>query len=188
MEALDRAGYTTISGEALVDHVARGAKLPRKPILLTFDDASAGQYTHALPVLREHDFVATFFVMTVVLGKPGLADARAGPRARPRGHDDRRAHLRPQGRPGVRRRRLATQLDAPGRDLRRLLRHPVRLFAYPFGAYSAAPSRTCGAPATAPPSSSRSRFDRRHPLWNLRRIIVPELSGRELLREIRRDF
>ena len=32
------------------------------------------------------------------------------------------------------------------------------------------------------------RLDRRHPLWNIRRIIVPELSGRELLREIRRDF
>ena len=53
MNALDDAGYTTITGEALVDHVARGAKLPRKPILLTFDDASAGQYTRALPVLRK---------------------------------------------------------------------------------------------------------------------------------------
>ena len=71
MRALDEAGYTTITGDALVDHVARGAKLPRKPILLTFDDASAGQYTQVLPVLREHNFVATFFVMTVVLGKPG---------------------------------------------------------------------------------------------------------------------
>ncbi len=71
MKAVDEAGYTTVTGDALVDHLARGAKLPRKPILLTFDDASAGQYTRALPVLREHHFVATFFVMTVVLGKPG---------------------------------------------------------------------------------------------------------------------
>src|SRR3954453_8831501 len=71
MRALDDAGYTTVTGDALVDHLARGTPLPRKPVLLTFDDASAGQYTDAFPVLRRHRFVATFFIMTVVLGKPG---------------------------------------------------------------------------------------------------------------------
>src|SRR3954451_5416452 len=70
MRALDEAGYTKITGEALYEHVARGAKLPPKPILLTFDDASAGQYSQVLPLLREHHFVATCFVTTVVLGKP----------------------------------------------------------------------------------------------------------------------
>jgi hypothetical protein len=39
-------------------------------VLLTFDDASEGQYTNALPILRQHRFTATFFVMTVVLDKP----------------------------------------------------------------------------------------------------------------------
>jgi hypothetical protein len=43
------AGYTTITGEQLVDHAARGAPLPAKPVLLTFDDATAGQFTHAFP-------------------------------------------------------------------------------------------------------------------------------------------
>src|SRR4051812_19059833 len=52
MRALAKAGYTTVTGDALAAHLARGARLPRKPILLTFDDASAGQYTRALPVLR----------------------------------------------------------------------------------------------------------------------------------------
>ena len=32
------------------------------------------------------------------------------------------------------------------------------------------------------------KLDRAAPLWTLRRIIVPELSGPELLREMRRDF
>src|SRR3954464_13407154 len=71
LDALDRAGYHPVTGPALVAHVALGKPLPRKPVLLTFDGGSAGQYTRALPLLRRHHFVATFFVMTVVLDKPG---------------------------------------------------------------------------------------------------------------------
>jgi peptidoglycan/xylan/chitin deacetylase (PgdA/CDA1 family) len=70
MDALDHAGYTAISGTRLVNHLLTGAPLPPKPLLVTFDDASQGQYTNALPILRRHRFVATFFVMTVVLDKP----------------------------------------------------------------------------------------------------------------------
>jgi hypothetical protein len=32
------------------------------------------------------------------------------------------------------------------------------------------------------------RLDPKHPLWTLRPIIVPELPGPQLLRELRRDF
>ena len=72
MQALTQAGYTHGHRRRATSRTwPRGAKLPRKPILLTFDDASAGQYTRALPILKRHHFVATFFVMTVVLGKDG---------------------------------------------------------------------------------------------------------------------
>ena len=42
LDALDRAGYHPVTGQALVAHVAIGKPLPPKPVLLTFDDASAG--------------------------------------------------------------------------------------------------------------------------------------------------
>ena len=188
MEALDRAGYTTITGEALVDHVARGTKLPRKPILLTFDDGSAGQYSQVLPVLREHDFVATFFVMTVVLGKPGWLTRgqvrkldRAGMTIGAHTYDHKAV-------PEYGDVDYAQQLTKPGRELKRLLGHPVRLFAYPFGAYDADAVQHLWSAGYRAAFQLAEKLDRRHPLWNLRRIIVPELSGRELLREIRRDF
>jgi hypothetical protein len=41
LRALDRAGYHPVTGQALVAHVALGKRLPREPVLLTFDDASA---------------------------------------------------------------------------------------------------------------------------------------------------
>jgi peptidoglycan/xylan/chitin deacetylase (PgdA/CDA1 family) len=188
MRALDRAGYTTITGDALVAHVARGEPLPRKPVLLTFDDSSAGQYKSALPVLRRHHFVATFFVMTVVLGKPGWL-TRGQVRALDRAgmtiashtwdHKDITTYTDTD---------WDTEITEPTRDLERLVGHPVRLFAYPYGLWD----------RDAFPHLRRARFtaafqladklDRRHPLWTIRRIIVPEISGKQLLRQMRDDF
>jgi peptidoglycan/xylan/chitin deacetylase (PgdA/CDA1 family) len=76
LDALNRAGFTPVGGEALASHVLRGTRLPPKPVLLTFDDGFASQYTRALPILRRHHFVATFFVMTVVPDKPGWLSRR----------------------------------------------------------------------------------------------------------------
>ena len=39
-------------------------------MLVSFDDASGGQYTDALPILQRLGVPATFFVMTVVLDRP----------------------------------------------------------------------------------------------------------------------
>jgi peptidoglycan/xylan/chitin deacetylase (PgdA/CDA1 family) len=188
MTALDTAGYTPITGDAYVAHMARGAKLPRRPILLTFDDASGGQYSRALPILRKHHFVATFFVMTVVLGKEGWltkgqvkALDRAGMTVAAHTYDHKEV-------PQYAGEDFKTQLTEPGRELRRIVGHKVELFAYPDGAYSAAaiqPMFTAGYRAAF---QLADKLDRDHPLWSIRRIIVPELSGKQLLHEIRVDF
>ena len=52
MEALRRAGYRAITlGQAWRGWTA-GGPLPRKPLVVSFDDGYAGDYTHAMPVLR----------------------------------------------------------------------------------------------------------------------------------------
>jgi peptidoglycan/xylan/chitin deacetylase (PgdA/CDA1 family) len=188
LAALDQAGYHAVTGQALVAHVALGKRLPRKPVLLTFDDASAGQYTRALPLLRRHHFVATFFVMTVVLDKPGWLTSgqvrrldRAGMTIAPHTYDH---HAVPQ----YRGEEWHTQLVAPAAKLAKLVGHPVRLFAYPFGLWSPEAFAHLDEAGYVAAFQLAGKLDRRHPLWTLRRIIVPELSGRELLTTIRRDF
>ena len=42
----------------------------KKAVSLTFDDGWQGNYYHALPILQEYGFKATFFVATDLIGKP----------------------------------------------------------------------------------------------------------------------
>ena len=186
--ALDRAGYHPVTGPALVAHVALGKPLPRKPVLLTFDDASAGQYTRALPLLRRHHFVATFFVMTVVLDKPGWLTsgqvrrlARAGMTIGAHTYDHHAV-------PDYEGEDWDTQLVAPAAKLARIVGHPVRLFAYPFGLWDGEAFAHLDRSGYVAAFQLADKLDREHPLWSIRRIIVPELTGKQLLHEIQQDF
>ncbi|RLT41265.1 MAG: hypothetical protein DWI57_07200, partial [Chloroflexi bacterium] len=64
LEAIQAAGYTTISLYDLQAHLWEGAPLPEKPVVITFDDAYRDNYTNAFPLLRERGMIATIFVVT----------------------------------------------------------------------------------------------------------------------------
>lgn len=67
LDAIAAAGWNTISPREYHDHVATGAALPDKPVLLTFDDGSDNQATFALPEVLKRGMKATLFIMTVVI-------------------------------------------------------------------------------------------------------------------------
>ena len=188
MGALARAGYTTITGDQLVDHLARGAPLPAKPVLLTFDDGSAGQYTNAFPVLRRRHFRATFFIMTVVLGQPGWLTRRQV-RALDQAGMTIGAHTwdhKPV--PQYTGPDWHTEVSEPTRELQRLVGHRIRLFAYPYGLHDNRAIPYLWRAGLRAAFQLAERVDRRHPLWTIRRIVVPDIPGKQLLREMRKDF
>lgn len=57
-------GFTTITFKALANYFDKGTPLPKKPIILSFDDSWRNQYDYAYPVLKEFNVVGTFFVFT----------------------------------------------------------------------------------------------------------------------------
>jgi peptidoglycan/xylan/chitin deacetylase (PgdA/CDA1 family) len=81
-----------------------------------------------------------------------------------------------------------TQLVAPAAKLARLVGHPVRLFAYPFGLWDREAFAHLDRSGYVAAFQLADKLDRADPLWTLRRIIVPELSGKDLLRRLRRAF
>jgi peptidoglycan/xylan/chitin deacetylase (PgdA/CDA1 family) len=64
LDALQAAGYSTISLYELMSHLTGGAPLPEKPVIITFDDGYRDNYENALPLLAERKMVAMFFVVT----------------------------------------------------------------------------------------------------------------------------
>ena len=74
MQALEDAGYTPVDIWQMRDYVEKGAELPEKPILITFDDGYESNYSIAYPILKEHNFKATIFAIGVSMGKDTYKD------------------------------------------------------------------------------------------------------------------
>ena len=64
LDAMQQAGYTSISLYDLLAHLTRGAPLPEKPVVITFDDGYRDNYENAFPLLQQRGMVASFFVVT----------------------------------------------------------------------------------------------------------------------------
>ncbi|MDQ3671059.1 MAG: polysaccharide deacetylase family protein [Actinomycetota bacterium] len=62
MRLLGDLGYTTVSLDVVLEHYLRGAPLPPKAVLLTFDDGYRDNLVNALPILRRHGYPAVLFV------------------------------------------------------------------------------------------------------------------------------
>src|SRR5579859_1596063 len=69
MRWLRQAGYEAVS---LPDCLAAGGRRPlthANPIVITFDDGYRNNYTNAWPILAEHGFVGTIFLVTGRMGQ-----------------------------------------------------------------------------------------------------------------------
>lgn len=64
MALLGDQGFTPVDTAALAAGWRSGGPLPKRPVLITFDDGYEGVHRHALPTLAKHGFASTLFVST----------------------------------------------------------------------------------------------------------------------------
>jgi len=185
--ALARAGYTTITPDQLLRYLQSGVRLPDRPVLLTFDDASQGQYTTALPVLVKYRFTATFFVMTVVLDKPHWLSRDQVRDLQRRGMTIGAHTWDHHPVTGYRGADWRTQLIEPARELSHLTGAPVEFFAYPYGVWDQAALPHVASAGYRAAFQLSGRQDPSRPLLTIRRILaVSDLDGPALVRQLKR--
>ncbi len=56
-------GYETVTPEEIISYYDDGTPLPRKPLLITFDDGHLNNLTYALPLLEKYDMTAVINVV-----------------------------------------------------------------------------------------------------------------------------
>ncbi len=64
LKLLKDQGYTSITPDDLIGALWRGKRLPKKPIMFTFDDGYVDAYANAFPLLKQFGYTGTFFVVT----------------------------------------------------------------------------------------------------------------------------
>ncbi|MGA2377689.1 MAG: polysaccharide deacetylase family protein [Spirochaetia bacterium] len=62
-------GYSSVTFDVLEAHISKGAPLPARPVIISFDDDWQSQYVNAVPLLRKYGFTATFFVWVRAVGR-----------------------------------------------------------------------------------------------------------------------
>jgi peptidoglycan/xylan/chitin deacetylase (PgdA/CDA1 family) len=74
LDYLQQQGYHTITFNQMFDALYFGVPLPVHPVILTFDDGYEDVYHFALPLLQQHGFTATFYIISGKVGWQGYMD------------------------------------------------------------------------------------------------------------------
>ena len=74
MQALEDWGYTTIPVSLLVEAITRGAPLPPRPVVISFDDGDVSVSENAYPIMQEYGFTGILYLVGNYIGTPGYMD------------------------------------------------------------------------------------------------------------------
>lgn len=129
-------GYIPLSMSELYAHLSNNKEIPKKSIVITFDDGYMDNYTYAFPILKELGINATFFIIT-----NGIDDGYYMPKDQlielDKAGMDIMAHT--ESHPYLSKYPYEIQLGELTRSkekLENILGKPVDFLAYPYGDYN----------------------------------------------------
>ncbi len=149
LELLQKWGYTCISFEDHSLAMSGRLELPKKPVMLTFDDGYEEIYRYALPVLKEFGVRATLFVLGSRSMTKNSWDTPANSGGAPLLNRDMICELHDAGfeigshsmthadLTKIGRKEAWDEIASSKAELEDLIKSPVLSFAYPFGSVNA---------------------------------------------------
>ena len=183
LSALRRWGYGSVTFDDWLTYRSDRGAFPRRPVIITFDDGYRSVRDVAWPILKEHGFSATTFLVSDAVGGTNRWDADERQVSLLDAGDVRalRAEGMSFGSHGRTHRPLARipladateELVRSRQDLEALLDEPIRLLSYPYSNQSSAVRRAAQQAGYTAAVRGRGRMNRPHvdPL-GLRRIKI----------------
>ncbi len=142
MRYLKREGYRVITLREFLDFASLKRQLPKKTVVLTFDDGWKSFKEYAHPILKELGFPATLFIYTDFIGSrislswaelKELAQEGFDIQAHSKTHEDmRRKPTESEEEYG---RRMQAELVQPLTVFQQRMGQPPRILAYPYGSH-----------------------------------------------------
>jgi peptidoglycan/xylan/chitin deacetylase (PgdA/CDA1 family) len=142
MRYLKREGYHVITLRQFLEFTALRRQLPRKTVVLTFDDGWRSFKEFAYPILKELGYPATLFIYTDFIGArialswaelKELAQEGFDVQAHSKTHEDMRR--KPTESEDEYTRRMQAELVQPMALFQQRVGQPPRILAYPYGAH-----------------------------------------------------
>lgn len=188
LAALADSGYQSISPNQLYDYLVYNKALPRRPVLISFDDSRIEHRTIAAPLLEKYGFTGAFFIMTITYGKKNyLTTDEIGQLAKA-GHA---VGLHTWDHTMVTKYTDSidwqTQLVKPRERLASITGFPVDYLAYPNGVTNHVACEQLNRLFKLS-FTLISKRDTIYPLQTVRRMIAPECSPQRLLASMQKTF
>ncbi|WP_378953531.1 polysaccharide deacetylase family protein [Pelosinus sp. sgz500959] len=136
MELLSYGGYNALSLEQVKQHLqGNSSSLPSKPIVITFDDGYLDNYINAFPILQKYSMVASFYIITGMVGNndrltiPQIREMQAV------GMDFGSHTITHRSLGELVPKDVATELNQSKSDLEQIIGKSVDFISYPCGSY-----------------------------------------------------
>jgi len=192
IKMLADSGYHTILPDQLYDYLVYCAKLPEKPIMITFDDTDLDQFTVGASTLKKYGFKGVYFIMTVSIGRKGRISYMTRENIKQLSDEGNTIASHTYDHKNFTQftdEDWKTQIDEPTKKLEEITGKKVEYFAYPYGVFKASSLHKLkehGFKAAFILSTPR---DENYPLYTIRRIIDPgRYSAKNLYYSINKSF
>jgi peptidoglycan/xylan/chitin deacetylase (PgdA/CDA1 family) len=176
MRWLDRHGYRAVTQRDVWNHWHRGGALPRKPIVISFDDGYRSVFTAALPALQRRSWPGVLNLTVKNLRVSGGLSEYKVRTLIAEGWELASHTLTHPDLTGLDDRTLSREVSRSRAVLRSRFHVPVDFFCYPAGRYDARVLRAVRRAGYLGATTTVEGLARRDEPYGLRRIRV---SGRD---------
>ncbi|MGE5395527.1 MAG: polysaccharide deacetylase family protein [Candidatus Saccharibacteria bacterium] len=188
MKALADSGYHSISPAQLYDYLVYNHELPKKPVMITFDDSRSEHAEIASPVMDKYGFKGVFFIMTITYNKKNyMTKDQIAQLAK----DGNTIGLHSWDHTMVTKYKneedWKKELVDPKDKLEKIIGGPVEYWAYPNGVYDHKGAEELNKYFKLS-FTLFSKRDSIYPLQTVRRILATECSAQSLIKSMRRTF